>query len=95
MLDAAAAGIKRSRLDEGRSMDQLRADVLVDLASLSLASGRLGGHPDGIALAGAQGRRPHIQVTVPFSTLIGVDDYPGRTGRIWPDPVWRGAPTRR
>ncbi len=86
MLDAAAAGMKSSRLDEGRSMDQLRADALVDLASLSLASGRLGGHPDGIALAEAQGRRPHIQVTVPFSTLIGIDDHPGELVGYGPIP---------
>jgi Domain of unknown function (DUF222) len=86
MLDAAAAGMKTSRLDGGRSMDQLRADALVDLARLSLTSGRLGGHLDGIALAGAQGRRPHIQVTVPFSTLIGIDDHPGELVGYGPIP---------
>jgi hypothetical protein len=98
MLDAAATGMKTADPDDGRTMDQRRADALVDLARRSLASGRLGG--DGIALSTAQGRRPHIQVTVPLSTLIGIDDHPGElTGygpipagvarRIAADGVWR------
>jgi hypothetical protein len=86
MLDAAAAGMKTSRTDRGRSMDQLRADALVDLAALSLASGRLGGHPDGVALATAHGHRPHIQVTVPLSTLIGIDEHPGELVGYGPIP---------
>jgi Domain of unknown function (DUF222) len=98
MLDAAATGMKTADPDDGRTMDQRRADALVDLARRSLATGRLGG--DGIALSTAQGRRPHIQVTVPLSTLIGIDDHPGElTGygpipasvarRIAADGVWR------
>jgi hypothetical protein len=100
MLDAAASGMKTADPDDGRTIDQRRADALVDLARLSLATGRLGRHPDGVALSAAQGRRPHIQVTVPWSTLIGIDDYPGElTGygpipasvarRIAADGVWR------
>jgi hypothetical protein len=98
MLDAAAIGMKTADPDNGRTMDQRRADALVDLARLSLATGRLGG--DGLTLPAAQGRRPHIQVTVPLSTLIGIDDHPGElTGygpipasvarRIAADGVWR------
>jgi hypothetical protein len=75
MLDATATGMKTVDPDDGRTMDQRRADALVDLARRSLATGRLGG--DGLALSAAQGRRPHIQVTVPLSTLIGIDDRPG------------------
>jgi Domain of unknown function (DUF222) len=98
VLDTAAIGMKTADPDNGRRMDQRRADALVDLARLSLATGRLGG--DGLALSAAQGRRPHIQVTVPLSTLIGIDDHPGElTGygpipasvarRIAADGVWR------
>ncbi len=97
-LDAAATGMKIADPDDSRTMDQRRADALVDLARRSLATGRLGG--DGLALSAAQGRHPHIQVTVPLSTLIGIDDHPGElTGygpipasvarRLARDGVWR------
>ena len=98
-LDAAAQAMK-SAMDDGRTMDQLRVDALIELSRRSLAAGRLGGCVDGIPLSSAQGRRPHIQVTVPFSTLIGIDDHPGElTGygpipasvarRLAEDGVWR------
>ncbi len=87
MLDAAAAGMKTASPDDERSMDQRRADALVELARLSVASGRLGRHPDGLALAAAHGRRPHIQVTVPLSTLIGIDDHPGELVGYGPIPA--------
>jgi hypothetical protein len=98
MLEAAATGMKIADPDDLRTVDQRRADALVDLARQSLATGSLGG--DGVALSAAQGRRPHIHVTVPLSTLIGINDHPGElTGygpipasvarRISADGVWR------
>lgn len=50
-----------------RSMDQKRADLLVDAV--------LSGLP-GDALPELQGRRPAIQVTVSADTLLGLDDQP-------------------
>lgn len=50
-----------------RTMDQRRADLLVDAV--------LSGLPDG-ALPTMQGRRPAIQVTVSADTLLGLDDQP-------------------
>lgn len=100
-LDAAAAAMKTAHPGETRTLDQLRADALVDMARICLASGWLGGVPgQGIRLGSAQGRRPQIHVTVPFSTLIGIDDEPGElTGygpisasiarRIAADGTWR------
>ncbi len=100
-LDAAAVAMKTALPGESRTMDQLRSDALVEMARVSLATGWLGGRPDGgLKLASAQGRRAQIHVTVPFSTLIGVDEHPGElTGygpipasiarRIAVDGVWR------
>jgi hypothetical protein len=50
-----------------RTMDQKRADLLVDAV--------LSGLPDG-ALPRMQGRRPAIQVVVSADTLLGLDDQP-------------------
>jgi hypothetical protein len=50
-----------------RTMDQKRADLLVDAV--------LSGLPDG-ALPMMQGRRPAIQVVVSADTLLGLDDQP-------------------
>ncbi len=101
-LEAAAAGLKAADPGDGRTIDQLRADALVEMARRSLATGWLAGDDGvgGLRLATAQGRRPAIQVTVPFSTLIGIDEHPGElTGygpipasiarRIAADGVWR------
>jgi Domain of unknown function (DUF222) len=52
---------------EQRTCDQRRADVLVDVFARVLSD------PD---LPEQQGQRPAIQVTVPVSTLLGVDDAP-------------------
>jgi hypothetical protein len=49
-------------------MDQLRADVLADLAYATLEQADLPRN---------HRRRPHIQVTVAASTLLGLDDQPG------------------
>lgn len=56
-LDAAAAAMKSAHPGEARTLDQLRADALVDMARISLATGWLGGSPAGeLKLGSAQGR---------------------------------------
>jgi len=70
-LDARARSI-RSQSDP-RTLEQLRADVLVEVFDHALrtgelvGSGRLGSH---------QGHRAHLHVTVPLSVLLGIDDSP-------------------
>lgn len=61
-----AAGLLRSH--DARTLDQQRADLLVD--------GLLSGLPAD-ALPQVQGRRPAIQVTVSVDTLLGLNDQPG------------------
>jgi hypothetical protein len=63
-LDGAARAAAR---EEERTMDQLRADALVN--------GVLNGI--GAELPSEQGRRPRINVTVSLNTLLGKDDEPG------------------
>jgi Domain of unknown function (DUF222) len=72
-LDAADAVAAYQQLDayartmsptDGRTMDQRRADALIDLIL-----GRTGAHP---STMGAQ-----VQVTVAATTLLGLDDHPG------------------
>ncbi|HJQ01677.1 MAG TPA: DUF222 domain-containing protein [Jatrophihabitans sp.] len=53
--------------DDVRTMDQKRADLLVDAV--------LSGLPEG-SLPRMQGRRPAIQVTVSADTLLGLNDQP-------------------
>jgi Domain of unknown function (DUF222) len=60
---------------EDRSLDQRRADALGDLGLLTL------GRPD---LPRRHGRRPHLQVTVAASTLLGVDEAPGELAGYGP-----------
>jgi hypothetical protein len=87
VLDAAASALTQVP-GETRSVDQLRADALVDLARISLATGWLGGVPgEGVRLGTAQGRRAHIHVTVPYSTLIGLDQHPGELTGYGPIPA--------
>ncbi len=80
----------RAGSDE-RTSDQVRADVLGDLAEHGLATEDL---------PVRHGRRPHVQVTVALSTLLGLDEGPGELAgygpvtaatarRIAADGVWR------
>jgi hypothetical protein len=64
-LTAAARLIPQ---DDGRTLDQKRADLLVDgiLAGIAFES-----------LPRMQGRRPTVQVIVSLSTLLGLDEEPG------------------
>jgi hypothetical protein len=82
MLDAAADTARAVDPADPRTVDQLRADVLSQLAWASLQSGHLGGLCDGgdrhsRRLGNRHGRAAAINVTVPLSTLIGIDDRPG------------------
>jgi hypothetical protein len=66
---------------DGRSLDQLRADVLAGLAWSALRAGHLGccqpdcGHVNQ-RLGTRRGRAVTVNVTVAYTTLIGVDDQP-------------------
>jgi Domain of unknown function (DUF222) len=103
-LDAAARGIRAADPDDPRTLDQLRADVLADLARAGLASGVLGccnpecdnHHP----LATAHGHAAAISITLPYTTAIGLDEMPAELGgygpitpasarRIAADATWR------
>jgi hypothetical protein len=71
--------------DDPRSMDQKRADLLVEavLSGLSLdASPSNASRFD--ALPGGQGHRPSIQVTVSADTLLGLDDEPAELAGYGP-----------
>ncbi|NDL60369.1 HNH endonuclease signature motif containing protein [Phytoactinopolyspora mesophila] len=68
-----------------RTKAQRRADALASFGWSSLATGRLGGQrgcsacgtPAGTKLAQAHGRPVTVNVTVPMSTLLGLDEHPG------------------
>ena len=57
--------------DDPRTADHRRADALVDLGAAALHDPHL---------PRAQGLRPHIQVTVALSTLLGLDEHPADLG---------------
>ncbi|MGH8825000.1 MAG: DUF222 domain-containing protein [Jiangellaceae bacterium] len=88
MLDAAADAAT-TQPDETRTADQLRFDSLAALAWASLDSGHLGGcgHGCGPRLGRRHGRAAAVQVTVPVSTLIGLDDTPGELDGYGPIPA--------
>jgi putative component of membrane protein insertase Oxa1/YidC/SpoIIIJ protein YidD len=102
MLDAAADAATTEHADDARTADQLRVDSLAALAWASLAAGHLGGcgHGCGPKLGKRHGRAATVNVTVPYSTLIGIDDSPGElegygpitaavARRIAADGTWR------
>jgi len=86
MLDAAADAAPTAP-DEQRSADQLRFDVLAALAWASLDSGHLGGCEHGPKLGQWHGRAAAVAVTVPLSTLIGIDNTPGELDGYGPIPA--------
>ncbi len=75
VLDAMAAGTWDG---DPRTVDQRRADALVDLAGAAL-------YDD--ALPKAQGLRPSVHVTVALSTLLGLDQIPGELAGHGPIPA--------
>lgn len=68
---------------DDRTLDQRRADALVDVTTRWLDAGV---HPDGTPLPTRQGRRPHLTVTASASTLLGLDDAPGELAGYGPIP---------
>jgi hypothetical protein len=90
MLDAAVDAVKREDPADPRTADQVRVDVLAQLAWSSLESGHIGGHcgrGDGARLGKRHRRAATVNVTVPFSTLIGLDDAPGELEGYGPIPA--------
>ena len=69
--DARASG-------DPRTLDQLRADLAIDLLTGRNAGG--GGAGDNGSTAPGRWSRPIINITVPIQTLMGLSDEPGRMG---------------
>jgi Domain of unknown function (DUF222) len=69
LLAAVESLASVTSIDDPRTADQRRADALVDLGVAALHD------PD---LPRAQGMRPHIQVTIGLSTLLGLDEHPAQ-----------------
>ena len=78
LLAAVDALASVTSADDARTADQRRADALVDIA--------VGVLHDPL-LPRAQGLRPHVQVTVALSTLLGCDDEPGDLDGFGPIPA--------
>jgi hypothetical protein len=80
-IDAAARQQQKASPDDKRTLDQLRADVLAGLAWSALRVGHLGcchpacGHLNQ-PLGARRGRAVTVNVTVAYTTLIGVHDQP-------------------
>ncbi|MGH9252430.1 MAG: DUF222 domain-containing protein, partial [Acidimicrobiales bacterium] len=80
-IDAAARRIQSTNRDDRRTLDQARADVLAGLGWSALLAGHLGCCDPGCAhvhqrLGSRRGRPATVNVTVAYTTLIGVDDQP-------------------
>ncbi len=80
-IDAIAA---TAAPDDPRPMDARRADALTDILRAILDTGRT---PTGIDLPTQHHRRPHIQVTVPATTLLGLDETPADLAGYGPIPA--------
>jgi hypothetical protein len=68
-------------------MGARRVDVLAALAFAAIAAGRVGGCAacgGGLKLAGAQHRPVAVNVTVPASSLLGLDEQPGELAGFGP-----------
>ena len=69
LMQAVNALASGTSADDPRTVDQRRADALVDLGVAAL-------HQPALPRARAQGLRPHVQVTISLSTLLGLDEHP-------------------
>jgi Domain of unknown function (DUF222) len=81
-VDAAARHVKTTAPDDPRTLAQIRADILADLGWSALSAGHLGCcNPDCAHLSHKLGERrgkpAHVGVTVPFSTVFGMDEQSG------------------
>ena len=86
-LDAAAAAMKRTGPDDGRTKAQRRADALSQMGWIALSTGRLGGCACGQRLDGRHRRPVSVQVTVAATTLLGLDELPGQLAGYGPIPA--------
>ncbi len=92
-VDAAARQVKTSNPDDPRTLAQIRADIVADLGWSALSAGHLGCcNPDcahvSHNLGDRRGKPAHVGVTVPYSTLFGMDEQPADLhgyGPITPD----------
>jgi Domain of unknown function (DUF222) len=73
-IEAAAAAMKRTNPDDGRTVAQRHADALAQMGWLALATGRLGGCGCGQTLDSQHRRAVSVQVTVPIGLLLGLDE---------------------
>jgi hypothetical protein len=69
--------------NDARPVQARRVDALVDLCANVLSSGDRPGR----RLTRQRRHRPHIQVTVAATTLLGVDDHPGELAGYGPIPA--------
>ncbi|NDL55573.1 HNH endonuclease signature motif containing protein [Phytoactinopolyspora mesophila] len=74
---------RRPPTRDPRTRGQRRADALASFGWMSLSTGHLGGRecascgaPAGTRLSQAHGRAVTVNVTVPMSTLLGLDEHP-------------------
>ena len=80
-IDSAARHARAGNPDDPRTLDQLRADTLAELCWSALEVGHLGccnpacGHVNQ-PFGTRHGRGASVGVTVPISTLLGLDDQP-------------------
>ncbi len=80
-IDSAARHARARNPDDPRTLDQLRADTLAELCWSALEVGHLGccnpacGHVNQ-SFGTRHGRGASVGVTVPISTLLGLDDQP-------------------
>ncbi|MGH8776142.1 MAG: DUF222 domain-containing protein [Jiangellaceae bacterium] len=86
-IEAAVAAMKRTDPDDGRTLDQLRADVLAQMGWTALRAGRLGGCVCGQRLDDQHRHPVAVNVTVAATTLLGLDELPGQLAGYGPIPA--------
>jgi Domain of unknown function (DUF222) len=85
VLDAAAGAARLDNPDDQRTLPQLRADAMAEMAWTALATGYLTGDPVGPRLATTrQGHPVAVHVTVPLTTLLGLDEQAGELAGYGP-----------
>jgi hypothetical protein len=96
-LTSCALAAQGPRGRDDRTLDQIRSDVLADMAARGLDQALT---DTGAPLPTRKGRRPQIGVVVAVSTLLGLDEEPGELAGVGPitaplarriaaDGVWR------
>jgi hypothetical protein len=85
-IEAAAAAMRRTAPGDRRTLGQRRVDALAQMGWLALRAGRLGGCACGRGQRlDRRHRRPvTVQVTVPATTLLGLDEQPGQLAGYGP-----------